>query len=119
MKKLVLAALWLAVSGCDLFSDQETYDVRGRVVNAETGLPIEGVFVSLGHPNFGVTVLAWDETSENGTFRIRYKESKNTGLIFEVNGYSISHEDEYDKCYSSFMSLDIKNEFDVELDYRC
>lgn len=112
---LVLPLLW----GCDVLSGNETYDVRGHVVNAQTGQPIEGVFVSLGTTHFGSTVLAWDETSEDGSFRVRYTTDDDRDLDFSVNDYSLGYEYKYNKCYSSFVSINVRDRFEVSLDPMC
>ena len=66
----VVASLALAASGCDLLGPGGT-SAEGVVVDAETGAPIQDVWVTLrfGGGGFaGPNVIASDSTASDGTF---------------------------------------------------
>ena len=79
MKKYAFLLLLPLAWGCDVLSGEETYDVRGRVVNAQTGQPIEDMFVALGCSYMGFTVFDSTRTNINGEFRIVYSHKKGFG----------------------------------------
>lgn len=76
MKKLVFVLFLLVASGCDFFSSEKTYDVRGRVVDIETGKPIEGIFVAMGTVNLGFYPRDTISSDREGIFRLRYSSNK-------------------------------------------
>lgn len=79
-----------AVSGCDFIDSGNTY--AGIVVDAGTGVPIEGIYMSLvrGGGGFGsYTEVDSDITDRDGAFRL-HADGEDASLFVNSPGYGIS-----------------------------
>lgn len=74
LKTLLVLVLAL---GCTYGSFAQVYNVKGRVSNYNTGLPIENVAVKYKNSSYGTT------TDQNGEFKIRIP-NKNDSLVFSA-----------------------------------
>ena len=97
--------------------------MRGRVVNAQTGQPIEGVSVSIARPSMGYTAMDSSRTLQDGSFKLIYVSRLKNSLDVLINHSSSFNYAQYDKCLSYDIiyniSPGVKNIGDIMLNYRC
>jgi len=105
-----------------VLTGSKTYEVRGRVIDADTKQPIGGILIAIGVTNLGFFPVDTMTTGQDGHFHLKYRTDKKIDLKFEINTNDfliIKH----NKCYSSYINRRINNGYinvgDIELQFRC
>src|SRR5690606_35854496 len=108
MKRHSILAAILLLGGCDLFAGEKdiVIEATGRVVNAETGEPIEGLSAVIAEvpSSIGATVVrASTQTDTEGRFSLRYQRPAYTGAAPRSTYEVAVNNSPYDSRYTSLV----------------